>query len=153
MVADASIWRLCGSNRKSMEVGGSEWVEGITKSWKFPLNPWKFSLLRGKLQLLRWKVPSTCTKQNPFMKKVVLRFVKLAKIVWRHGGVLSRTMFFFLGQNTRKVHVHKFGKKTGQSTRYRKIRAKVCQLSRVARVACMCNTTIYTWEGEPEVIS
>ena len=31
MVADASIWRLCGSNRKSTEVGGSQWRKELQR--------------------------------------------------------------------------------------------------------------------------
>ena len=145
----------CGSARKSMEVGGSPQI-GFQKAGSFRwiygsshyFNETCKYLDERSHQLVRKK-----KIRSIYIKKITSRLVKNMEIVWRHGGVLSRTMFFFLGQNTRKVHVHKFGKKTGQSTRYRKIRAKVCQLSRVARVACMCNTTIYTWEGEPEVIS
>ena len=78
MVADASLLRLCGSNRKSMEL-----VEASGRNYrKVEVSAESmFSLLQWKLQLLRWKVPSTCTEKPIFMKKIISRFVKLVKIV------------------------------------------------------------------------
>ena len=54
--------------------------------------------------------PINLNEKNISMKKLILRFVKLVKIILRHGGVLSQTVKFHRGQNARKVHFHKFGK-------------------------------------------
>ena len=65
--------------------------------------------------------------------------MKLAQNVWRHGGgVLSQAVKFNRGQNSRKVHFHKFGKKRDRTIH--KIKKKCaqkhvsCRLPLVSRI-------------------
>ena len=56
-------------------------------------------------------------KKTFLWRKYRSRFVKRVKIVWRHRGVLSQTVKLNSGQNTRKVHFRKFGRKKRQDNR------------------------------------
>ena len=120
---DESIWRLCGSNRKS-EVCGREWKE-LQKGTSFRWIHGRFHYFDGSSNYFDGRFHQL-GRLFFFIKKIILRFEKLAKIVRRQGGVLSQNVKFNRGQNTRKVHFYKFReKKTGQARRCKSKREKV----------------------------
>ena len=136
------IWRLCGSNRKPMEVGGSQWKE-VQKLEVSVESMEVFTIRRWKLQLLRWKVPSTCLKINIFI--IVKRF----EYSWSLRKLYEDTEEAFRHKlrnlTERAKHQESsfsqiWGKSTGQSRILNKMRAKVyvsCRLSLVSRVCVL----------------
>ena len=140
MVADASIWGRCGS------ITGSRWklVEASGRNYrKLEVSVESMGVFTTSMQAPTTPMEGSINLHaKNISMKIFLGFVKLAKIVWRHGGgVLSQTVKFNRGQSTSKVHFHKYGKKGRTIYRIKKkalesIPGKYvsCRLSLVSRV-------------------
>ena len=80
MVADASIRRLFGSNRKSIEAGGSQWKE-LQKKLEVSVESMKAFTTLMEAPTASTEGCINLNEENNFRKNIFLRFVKLVQIV------------------------------------------------------------------------